>query len=505
MSFEMNKFNVVKKKRLDKNSFVVECNVDVNAEIDKILSVSYFAKVENCEVLNGTINFAGGIDLCVLFSTVDGEIGSVNSSCPFTSKFENDEIKAGDNAFIKVEIEDCQVAGFTNGNIKLSCTCLQSGTIIMQREVQTIVSSDDDICCKEDEISINTFIGQGKEIFSVDTKTTIKEPIKKVVMSDSQVSIKSVDSGVNFVSVSGEVVTKILYLTQDDKFESCYTTESFKEEVELEGVGRESVCEAELSIKKSAEKCEVEEIDKGVNINLSVPVEIVVCAFEEKTQNVVKDIYSIKGDLEISTESFDMTKNFCGDYFETKIDGNLTLDENSPRVDKIMFVGASNLNITNAYTKNGEVFVEGISKTNVVYLNDETNSLYSVNIEVPFVVSDKTCADCENASVDVCATLFDVDVVVKKGREFYFDAKLKIKTTYDCNRIGAVISRAEQNSEYPEKDCAIELYFGQSGQSAWDIAKSLKIKEEMLYAQNPEVSFPLEKDENIVVFYQKRA
>ncbi len=504
MSFEMNKFTVVKKKRLEKSQFNVECNVAVEVEIDKILSVCHTAQVDSAEILNGVVNYAGTIDLCVLYCTVDGEIGTITSSCPFTSKFDDEMICVGDKVGIKVEVEDCQVDSVTSNNIKIDCTCVQSGVLILTREVNNVKCGDDDTCLKEDEILINTLVGEAKEVFSVETEVSIKEPVKKVLLSDSQVSVKSVESGVNFVSVGGEVVTRILYLTEKDRFESCYVTESFKEELELEGVTRESISEALACVKKNAVRCELEEVEKGVNIKLTTPVEIRVISYQERNEVVIKDVYSTKCELEVSTESFEMSKELAGDYFEAKIDGNLSLDEDRPRVDKIMFVGGSNLCLTNAYLKNGEVFVEGVTKTNVVYLNDETNSLHSVTIEVPFVVSDKASVECENAQVEASAVLYDVDVVVKKGREFYFDAKLKINVEYDCEDIGAVISRIETSTEHPEKDCAIELVFANQGQTAWDIAKNVKVREETICLQNPELTFPLEKDENIVIYYQKR-
>ena len=170
-----------------------------------------------------------------------------------------------------------------------------------------------------------------------------------------------------------------------------------------------------------------------------------------------------------------------------------------------MFVGASNLLITNSYTKDGELFVEGIAKTNVVYLNDETNALHSVVIEVPFVVSDKTNIDADDVNVFVVAMLYDVDVVVKKGREFYFDGKLRVTASYDADVVEAVISNVENGAERKEKDCAIEVYFGSEGDDSWNIAKGLGIDEQTLYEQNPETVFPLEKDENLVVYYQKKA
>lgn len=500
----MNKFNVVKKKRLDKGSFNVECNVETNVEIDKILSVCHTAQAENAEILNGVVNYSGIIDLCILYCTVDGEIGTINSSCPFSSKFEDACISVGDKINIKVDVEDYSIESVTSSNIKINCTIMQSAMLILCREVGNVSAGDENICLKEDEILINTLIGEAKEVFTVESEFSIKEPVKKVLIADCQVSVKSVESGVNFVSVGGEVVTRLLYLTEKDRFESTYITENFKEEVELEGVTRDSVSEAVAFIKKNAVKCEIDEAEKGVNIKLTIPVEIKVVSYQEKNEVVIKDIYSIENELEVTTESFEMSKQYACDYFESKIDGTLTLEEDKPRVDKIMFVGGSNLTVTNSYLKNGEVCVEGVSKTNVVYLNDETNALHSVTIEVPFVVSDKANVPCKNAEVSICAVLYDVDVVVKKGREFYFDAKLKVNINYDCEEIGAVISKVEPTGVHSEKDCAIELVFASAGQTAWDVAKSMKVREDTIMLQNPEIQFPLEQDENIIIYYQKR-
>ncbi len=504
MSFEKNKFKVVRKHRLEKSQFNVECNLQTEVEIDKVLSVCHTASVENAEVLNGMINYAGNIDICLLYCTVDGEIGTITSSCPFTSKFEGENICAGDKALILVEAEDYQTLSISSTNIKIGVSCQQKGVIVCEREVENVCVDDENVCFKEDEIAVNTFVGEAKETFNVESHVSIKEQVKKVLLSDSQVAVKNVESGVNFVAVGGEVVTRILYLTEKDRFESAYVCENFKEEVELEGVTRDSVSEAVACIKKNLVKCEVENTERGVEIGLTIPVQVCVEAYEKKTQPVIKDIYSIKNELEISTSSFDMTNQLQTEYFEAKIDGTLTLDDDKPRVDKIMFVGGSNLNVTNSYLKDGEIFVEGVAKTNVVYLNDETNQLHSVVVEVPFVVSDKADEQCEDADVSVTAVLCDVDVVIKKGREFYFDGKLKINASFDCQAIGAIISNINLSTEYPESDCAIELYFASAGDDAWEIAKKVRVREDVILMQNPELVFPLEQDENVVVYYQKK-
>ncbi len=502
MSFETNNFMVVKKKRLENSQFNVECNILAGSEVDKILSVCHNAQVETAEVLNGVINYSGVIDICILFSTVDGEIGTTNSTCPFTSKFEDQNIAVGDRVAIKIDVTDCQVESVQGENIRLLCALQSECVLLMSREVPYCHAGDENICVREDEMPINVLLGQTSEVFNIISEVSIKEPIKKVLLTDSQVVIKTTECGVNFVTVGGEVISRILYVGENDRFDSCYLTESFKEELELDGVTRDSICEATATINRSSSTCELVEAERGVNIKLTTPVTITATVTCEQNEIVMSDVYSTKAELEISTQSFEMSKMSSTEFFETKIDGTLTLDENQPRVDKIMFVGGTNMVVTNAYLKGGEVFVEGVAKTNVTYLNDETNSLNSVVVEVPFVVSDK--ADCEEGNVWADAILCDVDVVVKKGRELYFDAKIKVNVTYDCDVTDAVISHIEERGEFAEKDCAMELVFASEGQSSWDIAKSLKVREETILIQNPQTIFPLEKDENIIVFYQKK-
>ena len=504
MAFETNKFNVVKKKRLGKTQFNVECAIETNADVAKVLSVKYDAKADNIEVLNGEINVAGRIDFCVLFATPDGEIGTTNSACPFVTKIENGTIKLADKANINVEVVDYQIVDISDGIIRILCVCEQTCILIENEDVANVAINDDNVCAKKDEIVVNQFIGTATETFNVESQASIKEQIKRLIYADSDVALKNIECGNGFVAVAGEVVTKILYLSANDRFEICYTTEPFKQEIAFENVGENAVCEAKAQIKKQEVRYEVVESDKGVQINFDMPVEVEVFVYGETKQEIVKDLYSTTSELSVSTESFEMTKQLQTEFFETKIDGTLMLDENKPRVDKIMFVGASNLQITNAYVKDREVVVEGIAKTNVVYLNDEENSLNSVLMEVPFVVSDKTQLDCD-AQVQATATLYDVDVVVKKGREFYFDAKLKVAISCDCDVVAAVIARVDENEKYPEKDCAIELYCASAHDTAWDIAKAMRTKENVIFEQNPELTFPLNKDENVVIYYQKKA
>lgn len=75
------------------------------------------------------------------------------------------------------------------------------------------------------------------------SEINFRDKVKKLILTESKTLVKSVEAGVNFVTISGDVVSRVLYLNDNDKFENGYVYDSFKQEVELDGVTRESLVE----------------------------------------------------------------------------------------------------------------------------------------------------------------------------------------------------------------------------------------------------------------------
>ena len=502
MAFEENNFYVAKKYGLAKSDFTVECNVSAGANVLKVLSLSIDGCVQSLETLNGVLNYSAVVDTKIVFLTDDGQINTVCYACPFSSKFESEEITTGASACIDLKVMDYNIDSINGDNIKISVMLQQSGFIVCNKEIKTIRNDDDNVCCKEDEISIIRYIGSASENIEVASEINFRDKVKKLILTESKTLVKSVEAGVNFVTISGDVVSRVLYLNDNDKFENGYLYDSFKQEVELDGVTRESLVEGNAYVAQNSVTTEIVEDEKGSRIVVKVPISINVRAFQDEKLSVIKDLYSIKNEINVTIESFEMS-NICPmEHVEGKIEGNLTLEDDKPRVDKILFNGGNNVCVTNSYIKDGEIFVEGIAKTTVVYLNDEDNSLYSAQIDVPFVISDK--ADYQEGGIMVVdAIVCDVDVAVKKGRDLFYDAKVKACVCYCVDQSSAVITEAVNGENYPEKDYAMEVVFASANEELWEIAKKTRVKGEQILTQNPEILFPLAEDTSLILFYQK--
>ena len=502
MAFERENFNVGRKIALGKSALTVECNLSAGCNVAKVLSLSVESYAQNSEVLNGVINYSGVVDTKVVIMADDGQINTINSSCPFASKFEDSEIEIGQEAFIQVKVIDYNIESIGGEMMKIAVNLEQKGFVISNREVGTISCHDDDLCTKSEEIDIIKYNGSAKETFTVESEINVRENVKKIILTESRALVRNVEAGSNFVTVSGDVITRVLYLTENDKFESGYVYDTFKEEVELEGVNREARVEGDVVVKQDEVSTEVVQDDKGGKIVFKVPIVVSVRAFEEGKTTVIKDLYSIKNDINLTTESFNMTAVCPIEIVEGKIEGSLTLDEEHPRVDKLLFSGGNSVIVTNSYIKDSEIFIEGIAKTTAVYLNDEDGALHSVLLDVPFTISDKFNYE-DGGIIMVDAVVTDVDVVVKKGREFYYDAKVKASVNYCHDLLGGIITSAVNEEEYGEKDYAMEIIYAPSGKDLWEVAKHARVKEEQIVAQNPDVTFPVNEDTPIVLFYQK--
>lgn len=502
MAFERENFNVARKFALEKGELTVECNLTAGFNVTKVLSVSVEACAVNVETLNGVINYSGAVDTKLVLMGDDGEINTICSSCPFSSKFESEEIAPGQNAFVKVKVIDHNIESIGGEMVKVAVVLEQSGFVVYNVEVGTIACHDDDVCYKSEDIAVIKYVGFANNEVSVESEINLRENIKKILLTESHAVVKNVDAGASFVSVSGDVITRVLYLSENDKFEAGYINDTFKEELELGDATRECFVEAEGYVRADSVTTDIVQDEKGGKIVVRVPVTLSARAFKEDTVNVINDLYSVKNELNVTTESFNMTAVSPMEIVEGKIEGSLTLEDNLPRVDKLLFSGGNSVTVTNSYLKDGEVYVEGIAKATAIYLNDETSSLHSVQLDVPFVISDKYNVE-EGGLLTVDAVVNDVDVVVKKGREFYYDAKVKASVNYSSERASGVITEASTLEEYAEKDYAMEVIFAESGKGLWEVAKSARVKEEQIASQNPEVTFPVENDTPLVLFYQR--
>lgn len=501
------KVKSMKKIKLLPEQVLIENNItiDSNDEILKILAVNTSVDVENpIDVLSSECTVTGKTITNIIYETTNGELNNQNSISPFSYKLNNENLCNGAKLNIRANVASTSIDKVMGNTLKLVTTINIESLIIKNEEIEYLKDGGESTYSKQEEHDITEFSGGYCEKFEEKLEANIKTGVKKVLMTNVECLLKDWHAGPNFIAVECELYAKVLYADNQEisELQTLTISKTIKQEFEVNGINKDTGLDLYAVIMQEGVVTELVENGEEININVCVPIMVCYNTYCCNKVLSISDIYSEREVVSVKNDDVENCVELKPEYLEGKIEGNVTISDSQPRIDKYLATTNICSLVSNSYIKDGMVYLEGIVSANVIYLNDELGSLQSVELEIPYVLNKKL--ECVNVNIlEPFVGLFDVDVMVKRGREIYFDAKAKAYINLTAIQTFELISKVESIGNLPEKDGAIEIYFGKAGESLWDIAKNLNIPSEIIVNQNPEMTDPLEKDQNIALYYQK--
>lgn len=500
------KFLTASKSKMAEVEHQIECSVNLEGgeQVDKVLAVNVDCEKLVCESLTKEANASGIVVVDLIYLTTSGNILSTKYTSPFLYKVHDDKISPNSNVIVKCKNAKGEVSSINSSMAKLNCTLTFLGFVLNNEEVSFLNSVESDVCTKEEEISFTTMKNSENSTFTESVQIALKEPAKKVLLTSSEVFVKDYELGTNCVSITCELENEITYLTDEEvpQIKTVHQKSEVKQDVEISGAKQEQTAELDIFVQKNGIKTNIEEDNGDIKVSLEVPLDVYVRLFENQTKSVICDLYSTTRATEVSSTSYQNTTVCEPIIFDKKIEGSLIVDEEESPIDKLLAVNYSKAVVTNEYFDNGTYNISGVVQSNLIYYSEDDVKVNSLDIEIPFAISTQVDYDGEYLT-DLDVKVCDVDVLVKRGRDVYVDATIKVRTKVCKTTFGAVISNLGYGDEYLEKDYAIEIYFAKTGEKVWDIAKKLNIPVEQIYTQNPDIKEVLENDEKLAIYYQK--
>ncbi|MDD4110404.1 MAG: DUF3794 domain-containing protein, partial [Clostridia bacterium] len=479
------KAEVVKQSILEMKREQYEFTIPLPENVQNVLSVDANVTITDFEVLMGQVNFTGEACLNVIFSLTDGIMSNLKECETFTAKIEN--IGLDPNTLIKIlpNVVDIEINKAENSNsINVKLTLDYELNAIKNQGIEIFKNEDPDTFVKESQIEISRHVARNTTTFSQTTIFDTKMPVQQILNTTSTAMITKADSLDNMVIFEGEITTKILYTTEEDRpvIVTMTNKETFREEVEDANATQNSMVEAFARVMNRTVESKINSEEKTIEVN--VPVRLCYDLFETAPVTITIDAFSTINDVNLATEAFLSNQVSGYEVIENKIDGNVTLDSQTLRIDKILAVDGAYLTTTNQRFEDGELQIEGIIHSNIIFLNDEQEQVNSISVEIP--ISFKKNIGERDMDLKVENILTDVDAVVKRGRDIYIDGKVKTSIWINKEVQNAIVTSIENGDPLPQRDGTIEIYFANSGETFWNVAKDLKIPEEMLRAQNTE-------------------
>ena len=497
------KFKAVKKQRLNDFDVNLECsiNLETTEQVNKILAVNSIATIGNIEELTGEATVNGSVQVSLVYLTEQGLVCNASYTSPFITKVIDTKINPNSKVFCKVAQADSKVQSVNNNVAKVDCYLNLKAYVINSEEVTYLNGVAENVCTLTEQTDYCMLKGVTNSVWTESLETEVKEEVKQVISCFSEAIVKQVEPQDNCIELTCEIVNTVMYLTSENEIKTVYFKNDAKQDIECEFCDKKSLVEIDLKVDQNNVKNSINNAEGGIKISIDVPLTVCAKVYCNNNINLIADLYSTQDITNSTMVSYENSIVCEPIVFEKKIEGSLSLSADEPRIDKLLSVNYSKAIVTNEYLENGEYTVSGVVSSNLIYYNQDDAVVNSIDVEFPFVIGTKTDLEGELLT-DFDVLVEDVDVMVKKGKDVYIDAAIKVRTTVCKTTRGVVMSDVEYSEPLPLKDCAIEIYFAKAGEKVWDIAKKLFVTPETIYMQNPNIQEILENDEKLAIYYK---
>lgn len=479
-----------------------------DAKITKVLALKAYSTTSSVETFDGglKLNLKVMYEAVVCFET--GEITCIEQTSDGNQvSVESSLVSAGSTVCVNscvidndTSIQDGEV--IVKSLVNLDFVIKDNSCTFVPPQVDqdiAIKSTENLVCTQKDTINANGLV---KGEIAVDGK------FKKVIFASYTGYIKNVDIKTDYFVLNGEMYATLLCEYEDGQLKTITKTFDFNEEIEQKGLGEGDIVQVDFC---TAFKPEVNVVIGGNGetlIDIGMPYTVKGEVYTTYNQEVIVDAYDTTREVNLTTESFNNSICHPSYFAEEKIIATFNLSEDSPRVERILGTCGENISIVNTIVKDGELIIEGIANVCTIYYSEDEEGnkvLNSVLIDLPYSlnIANKALKDGDTAAVNI--RLGEISVKNKKGRELEVVANVYIcyNTSTEC--VSAFTTVVALGEEKPQPEYALEIVVVRQNETLWDIAKRLSVKEEVLLAQNPNVTLPLNEGEKLVVFRELNA
>ena len=494
------------RKKLGTTQAVIECRLPVTEGTAKaILCANAKAYIEGSEILGNEISFKGFANLQVIYLDEDKNPQSIEYLAEFKDRYLPDALignmepiitanvidtkTMSDETSVKVTVivEICVDGIFSDSTNAL--VAVGGGNAFVKNEVVNYLSLDDVV----------------KEKFELMQDVEIKDTISKVLSVCSSIYIESITPYERFLNLKGGVNLDIAYVTEGEQshIRTYEYNFDFNQEIAGENINPNSSVQSLIQLLYNEIKITTAiDVDKAV-VSCVIPVMYKGFVFNAREMEVVTDVFSTSHYINSNYTSFEVGKNIPAMDFVEKISGSATLEENMPFMDEVLGNCCSAVTIANARIEDGRLWVEGVAYTTVIYLNKEDNTTVSYEVEIPFSTPLNVGEISDDYMVHIMASIGDVLVKGKRGKEIEINGKLFIYADFYGKGTDCVIDMVEEKEEKPYDDLVLSVYIVKDGDTIWDIAKEMNVSPEIILEQNPELELPLVAGTRVVVYKQR--
>lgn len=466
---------------------VVKC-----ADVRKVLATNATVSVRVSETLTGEVRLSGRecVDLVIL--TSDG-IRRESGWTDFTDRAEAEGITPTSRVTATARVLDTDVVSVDNDNVTLASVI----EITLEAEECSVIPfappQTDGVFTGDSRLTMSGLVTRfsGKS----EPKSEEKLSCAKIVCAHARACVTSAEAALDAVTVMGDVYVDGMGMTEEGGLQPFSLVLPMSEELAAEGARRGDA----VQVRVLSATVNTEENEDGITI--AVTVELAGAVFSELAVSCATDAFSPDCAVELTKLPVVCPTVHEIRCHEETAEGTVMLPEGE-NADKILAVCDFRLSSVNAYPDGGRAVVEGAVSGSIVYADAEAGKKSAVGVELPFRITTETAAQ-DGWTVDVSGSVGKVGVRPSRLGELNVKCGLCLCLRVTEFSTVEIVTDVKCGDAFECCKGTVSLHVASAGESAWDCAKALSVSPDTVLMQNPDLEFPLKKNDKVFVFRTK--
>ncbi len=475
----MNKTVNANSKELLSTRWTENCEMEASG---KLLCVNASASISRVDCLNKELR----VNLVTTFRGVKEEDGYDIAVCKKESTVSIVSEHIGADS--RCVLVPC-VVGCSSKDTKCVADVEIKGWLIKDNELKFLDGAEG-VYCRTEKRSVENVKAVGVYRHQTTESLETRLPIKKIIDFHSSVIVLSTFPSNGLFHVDGEIVSRVVSLTDNDIFVTQTFTSPLSVEIECDDSTEDSiidvfsqVADVNLSVNESDDRVVIADFD----------IKLLYSVIEKQEIDGIVDCYSRTSELIVEERISAVGTNSCYRGVKEKISATV---KESDGIEELLFVSNGNVGDINIVKGNG-LKVEGIFDTDILYVT--AGGVKKERCAIPFstvVAGESDCGEVNFAEVKVLSTT----ARLRNGSEAEVSAELFI--TVSGTKVGELklVSSIEEGAKKEDTDIAISLYIVKPNETLWDVAKALNTDEDTVLRLNPELKLPLSGGEKVIIY-----
>lgn len=450
---------------------------DSKSDCLSILEVDALAELSEKYISKDYITLTGSVNYKILYMGEDNKIENIEYSAPFSKQIDAAGCDDSMTSFIKCTVSHVEHSVINSRKLNVKSVMNVDAKAYSSSDIPLISSIGGDISLPAKTKSVNNFNLSICSSHGFEIDESVKLPpagpdIDSILKYDVRITDQELKVVINKVVARGNLMLSTLYVNEGE----IYSSENeipFTHIADVDGISPDMYTTADYEIKNISCQRNLDDDATMSVINIKADVGLTIRAYDEKRVEYISDVYSPDYDIDVESQKIRVTEMVDAETAQCTVSESFLAKEDVERIYSVTsksFVDEVVLN-QNSVTVNGFVNAVVLCKSSA-----EKSGIHSVSGEIPFscTLPVSRSYEIKNAFAEASSFVEHESYSIEGGSNIKLRIIVRVNSAVKRSfEIDAVtnISFDQEKKIDKSNQAGITIYFVQSGDDMWNIAK----------------------------------